>query len=39
LLHARIDEKLNTRVDKVLRRFGVSTTDDITMLYHQIMLR
>lgn len=38
-INARIDEKLKARADKVLRRVGVSTTEAITMLYHQIVLR
>ena len=38
-INARIDEKLKARADKVLKRVGVSTTEAITMLYHQIVLR
>ncbi len=38
-VNARIDEKLKARAEKVLRQVGVSTTDVITMLYHQIVLR
>ncbi len=36
---ARIDEKLKARAEKVMRQLGISTTDVITMLYHQIVLR
>lgn len=38
-INARIDQKLKARADKVLAQVGVSTTEVITMLYHQIVLR
>ena len=38
-INARVDEALKTRAETVLRRVGVSTSDVITMLLHQIVLR
>ena len=36
---ARVDDKLKARAEKVLRKIGVSTTELITMLLHQVVLR
>ena len=38
-LTARVDKDLKAKADKVLRRVGVSTTDLITMLLHQVVLK
>lgn len=38
-INARVDERLKSRAEKVLRKVGVSTTEAITMLLHQIVLR
>lgn len=38
-INARVDEKLKARAEKVLDQVGVSTTEVITMLLHQIVLR
>jgi len=38
-INARVDKVLKTKAEAVLRRVGVSTTDVITMLLHQIVLR
>jgi DNA-damage-inducible protein J len=38
-INARVDDKLKARADKVLRELGVSTSDLITMLLHQIVLQ
>jgi len=38
-INARVDRNLKVRAEKVLRRIGVSTTDVVTMLLHQIVLR
>jgi DNA-damage-inducible protein J len=38
-INARVDKNLKAKAEKVLRRVGVSTTDVITMLLHQIVLR
>ncbi|HJZ43161.1 MAG TPA: type II toxin-antitoxin system RelB/DinJ family antitoxin [Hyphomicrobiaceae bacterium] len=38
-INARVDKRLKTRAEKVLSRVGVSTSDAITMLLHQIVLR
>ena len=38
-INARVDEALKTQAESVLRRVGVSTSDVITMLLHQIVLR
>ena len=37
-INARVDDKLKAKAEKVLRRVGVSTTDVITMLLHQVVL-
>ena len=36
---ARVDHKLKARAETVLRKVGVSTTELITMLLHQVVLR
>ena len=36
---ARVDKRLKGKADKVLRRVGITTTDAVTMLLHQIVLR
>ena len=36
---ARVDDKLKAQAEKVLRRVGVSTSEVITMLLHQVVLR
>ena len=38
-LTARVDKALKAKADKVLRRLGVSTTDLVTMLLHQVVLK
>lgn len=38
-INARVDKRLKTRAEKVLSRVGISTTEAITMLLHQIVLR
>jgi DNA-damage-inducible protein J len=38
-LTARVDKALKAKADKVLRRVGVSTTELVTMLLHQVVLR
>jgi DNA-damage-inducible protein J len=38
-INARVDRQLKTRAEKVLAQVGVSTTDAVTMLLHQIVLR
>ncbi len=38
-ISARVDEKLKARAESVLRKVGVSTTDAITMMLHQVVLR
>ena len=35
---ARVDKRAKLKAEKVLRRVGVSTTDAINMLLHQIVL-
>ena len=37
-INARVDDKLKANAEKVLRRVGVSTTDLVTMLLHQVVL-
>ena len=36
---ARVDKSLKAKAEKVLSRVGITTTDAITMLLHQIVLR
>ena len=38
-INARVDRSLKAKAEKVLSRVGLSTTDAITMLLHQIVLR
>ena len=38
-INARVDKDLKAKAEKVLRRVGVSTTEVVTMLLHQIVLR
>ena len=38
-INARVDRNLKAKAEKVLSRVGISTTDAITMLLHQIVLR
>ena len=38
-INARVDDKLKARAEKVLREVGVSTSDLITMLLHQVVLQ
>ena len=38
-INARVDRSLKAKAEKVLSRVGISTTDAITMLLHQIVLR
>ena len=38
-IHARVDQKLKDKAEKVLRRVGVTTTDLISMTLHQVVLR
>ena len=38
-INARVDRSLKAKAERVLRRVGVSTTDVVTMLLHQIVLR
>jgi DNA-damage-inducible protein J len=36
---ARVDKSLKAKAERILSRVGISTTDAITMLLHQIVLR
>ena len=36
---ARVDQKLKAKAETVLRRVGISTTQLITVLLHQVVLR
>jgi DNA-damage-inducible protein J len=38
-INARVDKRLKAKAEKVLSQVGVSTTEAITMLLHQIVLR
>lgn len=38
-INARVDKNLKAKAEKVLSRVGLSTSDAITMLLHQIVLR
>jgi len=38
-INARVDKRLKTQAEKVLHKVGISTTDAIRMLLHQIILR
>jgi DNA-damage-inducible protein J len=37
-INTRVDKELKAKAEKVLSRVGVSTSDAITMLLHQIVL-
>ena len=36
---ARVDKRLKAKADKVLRSVGVSTSELITMMLHQVVIR
>ena len=38
-INARVDRRLKARAEKVLRQVGLSTTEAVTLLLHQIVLR
>ncbi len=38
-INARVDKRLKVKAEKVLSRVGISTSEAITMLLHQIVLR
>ncbi|MCH9808458.1 MAG: type II toxin-antitoxin system RelB/DinJ family antitoxin [Alphaproteobacteria bacterium] len=38
-INARVDSALKGKAEKVLRQVGVTTTDAVTMLLHQIVLQ
>jgi DNA-damage-inducible protein J len=38
-INARVDRSLKAKAERILSRVGISTTDAITMLLHQIVLR
>jgi len=38
-INARVDKRLKAQAEKVLHKVGISTTDAIRMLLHQIVLR
>ena len=38
-IHARVDDKIKSRAERILRRVGISTTDAVNLLLHQIVLR
>ena len=38
-IHARVDERVKARAEKILRRVGITTTDAVNLLLHQIILR
>jgi DNA-damage-inducible protein J len=38
-INARIDRRLKARAERILSQVGITTTDAITMLLHQIVLR
>jgi DNA-damage-inducible protein J len=38
-INARVDKQLKERAEKVLAQVGMSTTDAVTLLLHQIVLR
>jgi DNA-damage-inducible protein J len=38
-INARVDKRLKAKAEKVLSHVGITTTDAITMLLHQIVLR
>ncbi len=38
-INVRVDKQLKARAEKVLRQVGITTTDAVTMLLHQVVLR
>jgi len=38
-VRARVDPRLKVDVEKLLKRLGMSTTEAITVFYHQIRIR
>ena len=38
IVRARVDEQLKNRAEKILRRVGVSTSDAMNLMLHQIVL-
>ena len=38
-VRARVDDQVKTRAEKILRRVGVTTSDAVNLLLHQIILR
>ena len=38
-IHARVDDKVKARAEKILRRVGITTTDAVNLLLHQVILR
>lgn len=38
-INARVDKTLKAKAERVLRHVGVTTTDAVTMLLHQIVLQ
>lgn len=38
-INARVDRSLKAKAERILSRVGITTTDAITMLLHQIVLR
>jgi len=38
-INTRVDKQLKARAERVLAQVGVSTTEAVTMLLHQIVLR
>lgn len=38
-INARVDEQLKAKAEKVLRKVGISTSEAVTMLLHQIVLQ
>ena len=38
-VRARVDQQVKSRAEKILRRVGVSTSDAVNLLLHQIILR
>jgi DNA-damage-inducible protein J len=38
-INVRVDKRLKARAEKVLSRVGITTTDAVTMLLHQVVLR
>jgi len=38
-INVRVDKRLKARAEKVLSRVGITTTDAVTMLLYQVVLR